>query len=357
MKNAHSPRKVVVSYAAMVLVAAAVLVPLTASPASAQITTAGVIFLTIEPGARNAGLGGGGVALGADSGPTASFYNPAALARVGGTSFTGMHNKALPELADDLYYEFLGGTHSLGAAGGVGGNITYYNYGRWERTDGVGNVLGSEQSFDLAATASYGVALTPKLAVGGSFKVVYSSLASVGAEAERGDGRAFTFAVDAGVLFTDIRPRLNLGIALQNLGPDIVYVDRDQASSLPQNLRVGLAWRAIEGPGQRLTFAYDFYKLLASNKGSFLTSFVTGWTDDDFDLELRQIVHMGGAEYLLADIIALRAGYFLDQAGVVKYPTFGLGVYYGSYRFDLSHAYAPDKPYSQGTRVSFSLVF
>jgi hypothetical protein len=357
MKNAHSPLKAVASSAATVLLAAAVLVSLSAPPASAQITTAGVIFLTIEPGARNAGIGGAGEALGADAGPTASFYNPAALALIGGTSFTGMHNKALPELADDLYYEFLGGTHSLGAAGGLGWNITYYNYGRWERTDGVGNVLGSEQSFDLAATTSYGVAINPRIAVGGSFKVVYSSLSSAGAEAERGDGRAFTFAVDGGVLFTDIRPRLNLGIALQNIGPDIVYVDRDQASSLPQNLRVGLAWRAIEGPGQRLTFVYDFYKLLASSEGSFLTSFMTGWSDDDFDLEMRQIVHMGGAEFLLADLIALRAGYFWDQAGVVEYPTFGLGIYYGNYRFDLSHAYAPDKPYSQGTRVSFSLVF
>jgi len=43
--------------------------------------------------------------------------------------------------------------------------------------------------------------------------------------------------------------------------------------------------------------------------------------------------------------------------GSVKYPTFGLGIKYGAYRFDLSHAYAPDKPYAQGTRVSFSLAF
>ena len=41
----------------------------------------------------------------------------------------------------------------------------------------------------------------------------------------------------------------------------------------------------------------------------------------------------------------------------MKYPTFGLGVAWSSYRFDLSHAYAPDKPYAQGTRVSFGLVF
>ncbi len=354
MKSHRSLTRAAVFAAAVAVVLLAVVTPPTAR---AQVSTAGVIFLTIEPGARNAGMGGAGVAMGGDAGATASFYNPAALARVNGSSLTGMHNKALPELADDLYYEFLGGYHSLGTAGGLGGNITYYNYGRWDRTDGVGNTLGTEQSFDLAATAAYGVAVSSKLAVGGGFKVVYSSLSSVGAEAEQGDGRAFSFAVDVGLLWTDLRPRLNLGIALQNVGPDIVYIDRDQASSLPQNLRVGLAYRALDEPGQKLTFVYDFYKLLATNKGSFLTSWVSGWTDDDLDLEFRQIVHMGGAEFLLADIIALRAGYFYDEAGYVKYPTFGLGIYYGSYRFDLSHAYAPDKPYAQGTRVSFSLVF
>ena len=74
------------------------------------------------------------------------------------------------------------------------------------------------------------------------------------------------------------------------------------------------------------------------------------------DEELNQIVQMGGIEYVLADLLALRVGYFSDQVGRVRYPTFGLGFKYGAYRFDLSHAYAPDEPYAQGTRVSFSLV-
>jgi hypothetical protein len=323
----------------------------------AQVSTAGVIFLTIEPGARNAGMGGAGVALGADAGATASFYNPAALALVPGKRMTGMHNKALPELADDLYYEFLGGTYSLGQAGGLGGNITFYSYGRQVRTDGVGNNLGNIESFDMAATASYGLPLSGKLAVGGSFKLIYSNLSPVGAEAEKGDGRAFSFAVDAGILFSDLVPRTNLGIVLQNVGPDIAYIDRDQADPLPQNLRIGVAHRLIEAADHRLTLVYDLYKSLAQNDDIFLTSLITAWTDDDLDEEIRQVVHMGGAEFVYADLIALRVGYFYDQVGVVRYPTFGLGVVYNSYRFDLSHAYAPDKPYAQGTRVSFGLVF
>ena len=45
-----------------------ILILLVASGAGAQVSTAGVIFLTIEPGARNAGMGGAGVALGAETG-------------------------------------------------------------------------------------------------------------------------------------------------------------------------------------------------------------------------------------------------------------------------------------------------
>jgi len=341
----------------IVFATALVLVVVLAGPAAAQVSNAGVIFLTIEPGARNAGIGGAGVALGADSGPTASFYNPAALGFIPGSTITGMHNKALPELVDDFYYEFLGGTHSLGNAGGIGGNITFYSYGSQLRTDGSGNELGTIESYDLAASASYGVRVKPNLAIGGTFKVIYSNLSPVGAEAEKGDGRAFTFAIDAGVLFTDVLPHLNLGIVWQNVGPDIAYVDRDQADPLPQNLRIGLAWQAVRQEQHRLTLVYDAYKSLAQREQSFLVSAIFGLTDDQARDELAQIVHMGGVEYTFADLISLRAGYFYDSVGVVKYPTFGVGIGWRAYRFDLSHAYSPDKPYSQGTRVSVSLVF
>ncbi len=330
------------------------LLPVTAA---AQVSNAGVIFLTIEPGARNAGIGGAGVALGADSGPTASFYNPAALAFIPGTTLTGMHNKALPELVDDFYYEFLGGTHSLGQAGGIGANITFYSYGSQLRTDGSGNELGTIESYDLAASASYGVKIKNNLSIGGTFKVIYSNLSPVGAEAEKGDGRAFTFAIDAGLLFTDILPRLNLGLVWQNVGPDIAYVDRDQADPLPQNLRVGLAWQALQASQHSLTLVYDAYKSLAQRKQSFLVSAIFGLTDDRAREELEQIVHMGGVEYTFAELISLRAGLFYDSVGVVKYPTFGVGIRWRAYCFDLSHAYSPDKPYSQGTRVSVSLIF
>jgi len=326
-------------------------------PVAGQISTAGVIFLTIEPGARNAGIGGAGVALGADAGATASFYNPAALAHVPGRQLTGMHNKALPELASDLYYEFLGGTWSLGDAGGLGGNITFYNYGSQTRTDGVGNDLGTIDSFDLAATASYGLRISQRVSLGGSFKIIYSNLSPVGAEAERGDGRAWSFALDFGLLFPDLLPRTTVGVVLQNVGPDIAYIDRDQADPLPQNLRIGFAYRVLEERSYRLTAVYDIYKSLASDEGSFLTGLISGWGDDPFGDELSQIVHMGGLEFVYADLLALRTGYFYDEAGYVKYPTFGLGIAWGNYRFDLSHAYAPDKPYAQGTRVSFGLAF
>jgi hypothetical protein len=339
---------------AVVAAAGALLFPVAAH---AQVGTTGVIFLTIEPGARQAGMGGGGVALGRLGDATASFYNPAGLALMTGKSVTGMHNKALPELVDDFYYEFLGGTYSLGDAGGLGANITFYSFGNQEVTDGVGNVTGSIDSFDLAATMAYGLTLSSRTAVGGSFKVIYSSLSPYGAEAEQGTGRTFGFALDAGLLIQDILPRVNLGLVLQNVGPDIVYIDRDQADPLPQNLRVGLAWRALETEGQRLTVIYDAYKLLARDSGFFAFHLIGGWTDDPVEEELRQIVHMAGAEYLYADLLALRGGYFYDRVGHVRYPTFGIGVAYGLYRFDLSHVYAPDKPYAQGTRVSFGLVF
>ena len=66
---------------------------------------AGAIFLLIAPGAGAAGTGEAQVAKVDDA--YASYYNPAGLGFLQGSEVAGMHVNWLPNLADDIYYDFL----------------------------------------------------------------------------------------------------------------------------------------------------------------------------------------------------------------------------------------------------------
>jgi hypothetical protein len=88
---------------------------------------AGAIFLLISPGAGPQGSGEAQVARVNDA--YASYYNPSGLAFLKGREAVGMHVQWLPNLADDLYYEFLAYRHYIEGLGSIGGHIIYLNLG------------------------------------------------------------------------------------------------------------------------------------------------------------------------------------------------------------------------------------
>ena len=60
--------------------------------------------------------------------------------------------------------------------------------------------------------------------------------------------------------------------------------------------------------------------------------------DDGFKEELKQLVLNGGAEFVYANILALRAGYIYDQEGDIKTVTFGIGLSpVSTFNFDFSY--------------------
>jgi len=216
-----------------------------------------------------------------------------------GISF--MHVQWLPTLAPDLYYEFLSGTTYLEGWGTVGGAITYINEGKNIWTDEDGTELGTFSSYELAASGVYGTKVAPNLSAGLAFKLIYSALAkgvTVGMEQE--EGVATTFAVDAGVLYQTPIRGFTLGLAVQNLGPDIHYIDAAQADPLPRNLKAGLAWKILDNEYNKLTIAADINKDLID------------WGNDPMGKEFHEAVKNLGIEYTYSNFISLRGGYMLD---------------------------------------------
>ena len=212
-----------------------------------------------------------------------------------------MHVRWLPSLAPDLYYEFLSGTTYLEGWGTVGGAVTYINEGENTWTDEDGTELGTFSSYELAVSGVYGTKVAPNLSAGVAFKLIYSALAKgVRVGMEQKEGVATTFAVDAGVLYQTPVRGLTAGLAVQNLGPDIHYIDAAQADPLPRNLKTGLAWRILNTDYNKLTLAADINKDLIN------------WGNDPIGKEYHEAVKNLGIEYTYSNFISLRGGYMID---------------------------------------------
>ncbi len=237
---------------------------------------------------------------------------------------TLMHVKWLPELTDDVYYEFISFVTSSREWGTFGGNITFISYGKFLRTNEAADTLGSFDSFDIAFTGSYGTALTARLKVGLSAKFLYSKLSDLGAGLEKGKGTSAGFAVDFGLLYL-MSNRLTLGMAVTNLGPKMAYIDAAQADDLPRNLAFGFAYELLKS---------EYYRLLVTSE---INKILVG-LDDGLKEELKQLVLNSGAEFLYANMFALRAGYIHDEEGDVKTITLGVGLaLFDKLKFDFSY--------------------
>ena len=159
---------------------------------------AGAIFLLIAPGAGPAGTGEAQVAKADDA--YASYYNPAGLGFLKGKEAVGMHVNWLPNLASDLFYEFLAYRHYIDGLGSVGGHIIYLNLGEQIGMDEFGNPTDNWKSYMGAIAGSFGTQLSETSAIGFNFKVFHQKLSDQVTAGEEGKGYSTDFGFDIGYL-------------------------------------------------------------------------------------------------------------------------------------------------------------
>lgn len=292
------------------------------------------------------------------------------ISAAGKIAFTMMHVNWLPELADDIYYEFFGYVQNVEGWGTIGGNITFLSYGKIIRTNEAGREIDDFSAFDIAFTLSYGTPLTENLSGGISAKIIYSHLSELGAGKEKGSGTSTGLALDMGLLYR-LDPRLSLGMALTNLGPDISYIDVSQADPLPRNMAIGLAWKMIESQYNEILFTIEANKSLAEQDKTILEDGRDVLANPQDELSgllfnpitlggltnhFKGVIINGGIEYTYGSFFAFRAGYIHDEEGAVKTPTLGVGLAYDMFQFDF--AYIPSNeniPLANTMRFSLSL--
>ena len=287
------------------------------------ISQGSLLFLTFEPGARANGLGRAYSAVANDA--YAAWWNPGATAFNRNTQLAGTHMPWLQGAGtgfDDMFYEYLGFNKYFEGIGNMNVHLVLLDAGTQEQTDEFGNPLGEFHSFDFSGAFGYGYEVIPEhLGVGANFKLIYSYLGP-GTGNTEDVGNAFSFAFDLGAKYQDLGIKgLDASLAVQNIGPDVTFVDQSQADPLPMTVRLGASYQALDTPMNKFLVTAEASKILA-NDDPLLTRFVTGW--EHFD----ETIYGFGAEYTYLDLISLRGGYFLDTAGSVVGPSFGVGLQY-----------------------------
>ncbi|MBN2017646.1 MAG: PorV/PorQ family protein [Candidatus Cloacimonetes bacterium] len=284
------------------------------------------IFLLIEPGSRPNGLGHSYVSIA--EGGFASWWNPGGLAFQKDSELGLMHSNWFGDVIDDMYYEYLGYAQYFEGIGTVGLNITYMTYGEQEAYNAAGDPLQKFTSYEIAVGGSYGTKLSENLGIGINLKGVISGLAPLIEELMDAEGTGYTFVVDVGLLKKNLFiPKLDLGVNIQNFGPDMSYANSESKQPMPLNLKLGLSYRIFDDKYNKLTVTGDINKMMVNTDPLWKRIF-TSWGDDGFKNELDSMIENIGVEYKYYNLISLRVGYVNDVAGHIQGFSFGGGISY-----------------------------
>ena len=285
--------------------------------------------LDIQPGARENGMGAAGVALGGD--PTGdTWWNPAALGfckHMGG-ELTGA--QLVPGLATDVYYSNAAGVFPLEGFGALGFDLVYLTYGTSDGYDPTGIFTGQFTSYEVSPALSYGVQLVPNLSVGATVKWIRIQLAPQSMQ-----GVGTTVGFDLGGLFkvpvtvgSFKNGSVNLGVAVQNLGPSVAFINEDEASPLSRNVKSGLAVEGSAGKLFHLALAGDFNQSLVTPK--FRTY------NGGLEIGVGSPSSQDAAAAGLDAALMLRVGYYSDPLGNIGGITYGLGARLALFALDIA---------------------
>jgi hypothetical protein len=273
-------------------------------------------------GARPSGMGGAFVALADDT--NALEWNPAGLSQLPPNFFNASFEHVF--WFNDVEYEILSVAQYLQDTYGAGLQIMY------RHMPDIDNDLEDQKPlrvFDVAGILGYGIQLS-NFSVGLNLKFFESRL---------GTEDLFGQAVDLGMLVFFLERKISLGLAIQNLGPDVL------GDSLPLNIRGGFAYHESFGENKEhgLNAALELNQPL-DNKLNLLLG-AEYWYLRTFGVRVGFRQQLGGndlqsdnvANRLTAGLSARWADLQLDY-GFVPYAALG-----GTHRLALTVKYGPLK--------------
>ncbi|MBM3215814.1 hypothetical protein FJZ36_12955 [Candidatus Poribacteria bacterium] len=333
-----------------------------ASAAVAEEGSYALDFLSMGLGARAVAMGGAYVAVAEDA--TAGYWNPAGLVQIPSRAFASQRADAFQSGTDSLFSRGLAQYTSVSGVfpfeGGAKVAVTWIRMGvddiprtTFEDVNGDG-VLGTYRDTNLngkkdpgelyvdtpvvadafsnaddAGLVSYARAISPKLSVGGTVKIVRQSL-----YVHTGSG----FGVDAGALYT-AHPRVRVGLALYDIaGTRVKWNTTTRPTFVREgSARLGASWIVPRLPPSVQT-------TLAADVG--LGTPVRRETDRSSRFHL-------GAECTLVRTLSLRVG---GDAGSLTAGT-GIAVPLRGFRLHADYAFLTHPELGDTQRISLSGEF
>jgi len=275
----------------------------------------GLVSLELPIGTRGTGMGSAYVSVVDD--PTATFWNPAGLARLDVAEKRFAIHFQHNEWISDFRQDYVSGGTRFGKHA-VGGSFSGFYIGDLDGRDEFGRETVTFGAYDVVVTGTYAYALNDRVALGGSLKYIVQNIDIL---------TEFAFAADLGAQY-ELRPDLRIGGAVTNMGSGLTYIN--QEDELPTAVQVGgsyvLPWRLGNGS---LLAALDVRKARG----------------DDTHV-------LFGGEYDYAGVARAQIGYGTgyDNSGL----SFGLGASVA--QFELGYAIVPfESDLGSTHRFSFGL--
>ena len=343
------------------LLSIAIFLPVTALAGPGR---TGAQILNLGGGARARALGDAFSAMSGDV--TTSLWNPSGLAdmpesklRSGKTAaqasmFYADYSAPFGEAGEGLYYTFISGAMPLGDVGTVGATLQMQGQGTIAVTTDSPDILREESlGTNFALTFSYADRVTESLSAGINGKMIRMVL---------GRESGSSYAVDLGMQYLvpfDLIPT-TVGVAIQNVGPGISFIDENQADPLPRFLRLGTSMSLYRDK-------YNHVRIV-SGITAYIDKLAENEDELDVDLERlnaereekltreqllsdrgvgirafewRHLQKNVGLEYWLGGMLALRVGYKsepgINLPDLADYFTYGIGVQVYLFNVDLTY--------------------
>lgn len=264
----------------------------------------GAQFLKIGVGAKACALGEAFVGIAND--PTTIYWNPAGLTQLDNIEILATYNFWLLDMSyQNISASFKTSFGSLGVAVGYSSSGNISKFENFQKT-------GEYNAYDAVVNIGYALDFN-RLSLGIGVKYIHQKIE---------DYNASGFAVDFGLLYKlseeTILRNLQLGFAVQNLGPKIKFIEK--AEALPLNFKFGTSYKI----GSFL-FALDANKPI----------------DNKFRVN-------GGCEFEFNNIVFLRAGY-----NTANSYSAGFGVQWNIFTVDYS--FTPYKEINDSHRIAVKL--
>lgn len=307
-------------------------------PAEAQmkkLAQTGMKFLDMDVVPRAVAMGGSYIMVGDDA--SALFYNPAGIAY---TENSIDFFASQTQWVADISYIAGGLLKNMGNLGTFGVSVIYASYGDIQGTMITPTEKGYEdtENIDVGAYAvgiAYGRRLTNKFSIGGQIhyaaQKLGNSILEAGGTAQ--DNKVSGLTYDFGTIFYPGYKSLRVGMAIRNYSEEFEY--QEESFQAPLMFTIGVAM--------------DLLDILGEHENALLFS-VDALHPRDYTERLNI-----GAEFVLMDMFALRAGYRYnyDEEGL----TFGAGLNYmlSGLNVKIDYAYSPLQRFDAINRFSIGI--